>query len=55
MDIGTAKASSLVRQRIPHYLLDVVEPGVNYTVADYQRDAQQLIHQFNEWGKLPCS
>jgi tRNA dimethylallyltransferase len=53
MDIGTAKASSLVRQRIPHYLLDVVEPGVNYTVADYQRDAQQLIHQFNEWGKLP--
>lgn len=53
MDIGTAKASPAERERVPHHLLDIVDPGVNYTVADYQRAAKRIIQDLNCRGKLP--
>lgn len=53
MDIGTAKASPQDRARVPHHLLDLVDPGVNYTVADYQQAARELIQQLNQRGVLP--
>ncbi len=37
MDIGTAKASSAERERVPHHLIDVAEPDEPFTVADAQR------------------
>jgi len=53
MDIGTAKADFETRQRIPHHLVDVVEPEVNFTVADYQRLAGEAINNIARRGKLP--
>lgn len=46
LDIGTAKITESEKEGIEHYLFDFVDPKVNYTVADYQRDARQLLEKF---------
>lgn len=53
MDIGTAKASPAERAMVPHHLLDIVPPDVNFTVAEYQRLAQQAIVSINENKRIP--
>ena len=35
MDIGTAKPNSIERAQVPHHLLDLVEPGDDFSVARY--------------------
>jgi tRNA dimethylallyltransferase len=37
MDIGTAKPSPAERARVPHHLLDLVEPTQDFSVAEFQR------------------
>jgi tRNA dimethylallyltransferase len=43
MDIGTAKPSRTDRHRVPHHLIDVVDPGERYDVARYQREARATL------------
>jgi len=51
MDIGTAKPSPQVQKEIPHYLLDVVEPSEDFSVAQYVTLAEQAIEQIAALGK----
>jgi tRNA dimethylallyltransferase len=47
MDIGTAKVGVEVRERVPHHLVDVIEPGEELTVVrfrDLARDAIAQVH-----------
>lgn len=37
MDVGTAKPTVEERRRVPHHLLDLVEPSDEFTVAEFQR------------------
>ncbi|MXZ69067.1 MAG: tRNA (adenosine(37)-N6)-dimethylallyltransferase MiaA, partial [Acidimicrobiia bacterium] len=37
MDIGTAKPSPAEQDEVRHHMIDVVEPGVDYAVAEFQR------------------
>jgi tRNA dimethylallyltransferase len=53
LDIGTAKPSMTERQGVPHYLIDIVEPGASFTLAEYQQQAQALITQFQAQGITP--
>ena len=53
MDIGTAKPSSDDQKLVPHHLLDVVEPGQRFTVADFQKLAFQAIKDVRSRGKIP--
>ena len=53
LDIGTAKATPEQRARVPHHLIDLVDPEVPYSVADYQREAKALIEDLNRQGRLP--
>lgn len=53
MDIGTAKPSSDDQRLVPHHLLDVVEPGQRFTVADFQKLAFQAIKDIRSRGKVP--
>lgn len=53
MDIGTAKPTEEERRRVPHHLLDVATPGERFTVADFQRLAQQAIADVRARGKVP--
>jgi tRNA dimethylallyltransferase len=43
MDIGTAKATPAQRARVPHHLLDIVDPDQTLTLAEYQRLAVEAI------------
>jgi len=53
MDIGTAKATSEQRARVPHHLLDVVGPDDVLTLAEYQRLAYAAIDDILTRGRLP--
>ncbi|WP_281280447.1 tRNA (adenosine(37)-N6)-dimethylallyltransferase MiaA [Paenibacillus koleovorans] len=53
MDIGTAKASSEERSRIPHHMIDIHEPHEPFTVAEFQERARELIADIHSRGKLP--
>lgn len=53
MDIGTAKPTPEERAKIPHHLLDVVDPDEDFTVADFKRLAEAAIKDIKSRGKLP--
>jgi len=43
MDIGTAKPTILERRGIPHHMVDIVEPEVEFSVAEFRRLGRQVI------------
>ena len=53
MDIGTAKATAEERARVPHHLLDVVNPDEEYHVARYVADATEACRQIIARGNRP--
>jgi tRNA dimethylallyltransferase len=53
MDIGTAKPTHLERQRVPHHLIDIVNPDEVLTLAQYQEAAFQAIEDTVRRGKVP--
>ena len=52
-DIGTAKPSFEERQGIPHFMIDIVDPEVDYSAGLYAKDAQNIISDTLSRGKLP--
>ncbi len=55
MDIGTAKPTKKERERIPHYLIDVIPPDQKFSAADYGKQARRIITQIIEKGKQPIA
>ena len=53
MDIGTAKPSVDERSRVPHHLIDVLDPHEEFTVADYVIEAEKICRQIVARGKVP--
>lgn len=53
MDIGTAKPTTAERAMVPHWGLDLVEPGQYFSVADFKRYADEKITDIRARGKLP--
>jgi len=53
MDIGSAKISEEEMQGVPHYLIDIVEPHENFTVADFKTKAESSIDAILDKGKVP--
>lgn len=51
MDIGTAKATNEERKIVPHHLIDIVNPDVTFTVADYQRLAREEVIRLDQIEK----
>lgn len=51
MNIGTAKSKEEDRRDIPHHLLDIVEPEVSFSAADYRREAEQVLADLRERKK----
>ena len=52
-DIATAKPTLEEREGVPHYLIDIVEPEFDYSVADFYDDAKNAIYKIIERGKTP--
>jgi tRNA dimethylallyltransferase len=51
--IGTAKPTAEEQARVPHHLLDEVEPTGYTTAGEYARKARKIIHEIRERGRLP--
>ena len=52
-DIGSAKPTIEERAGIVHHLVDNLEPWENFNVTDFVREAQGLITELNQQGKIP--
>jgi len=53
MDIGTAKPSQAETMRVPHHLIDIVNPDETLSLAVFQEMAREVISQIHSRGKLP--
>jgi tRNA dimethylallyltransferase len=53
MDIGTAKPTLEERRRLPHHLIDVVDPDETYSLAVYQAQARAAIERLEQRGRVP--
>ena len=53
MDIGTAKPTKEELAQVKHHMIDVADPAYNYSCADYNRDASQILADLLARGKTP--
>ncbi len=52
-DIGTAKPSLAERQEVPHYMIDIIEPEVEYSAALWAREADICVQKILVKSKTP--
>jgi tRNA dimethylallyltransferase len=53
MDIGTAKPGFETLKRVPHHLIDIIEPHETYSAAKFRDDALTLMREISERGNIP--
>lgn len=53
LTIGTAKPSDADRAEVPHWGLDLVEPGEPFTAADFKTYAKKMIQEIRSRGHIP--
>lgn len=53
MDIGTAKVTEAEMCGIPHHMIDVADPGEDFSVARYVAQAEEYVTDILSRGKLP--
>jgi tRNA dimethylallyltransferase len=53
IQIATAKPGEAEKRGVPHHLIDYVDPNVNYTAADWARDAAAEIVEIESRGRVP--
>ncbi|HEY2893504.1 MAG TPA: tRNA (adenosine(37)-N6)-dimethylallyltransferase MiaA [Pirellulales bacterium] len=51
MEIGTAKPTPAERARIPHHLVDLLEPNQEYSLATYVEDASRTVREIAARGR----
>ncbi len=53
MDIGTAKPTPEERRRVPHHIVDVVDPDQTFTLAVFLEMARKAWEEILSRGKIP--
>lgn len=53
MDIGTAKPEQALRERVPHHLLDIIDPHEEFSLAEYLRVAESACREIQSRGRVP--
>jgi tRNA dimethylallyltransferase len=53
MDVGTAKPTAAERVRVPHHLVDLVDPDQAYSVGRWRDDAIQVVSDVLSRNKIP--
>jgi tRNA dimethylallyltransferase len=53
MDIGTYKIKKEEMKGVKHYMLDIVSPDENFTVADFKKLAEKYMDEIKQKGKIP--
>lgn len=52
-DIACAKPTLEEQDGIPHYMMDIVEPEVDYSAGLYEQDAKRIVYDILSRGKTP--
>ncbi|MGE5233552.1 MAG: tRNA (adenosine(37)-N6)-dimethylallyltransferase MiaA [Acidobacteriota bacterium] len=53
LEIGTGKPTSAERARVPHHLLDVLDPVERYSAGEFARRAREVIAEVAGRGRVP--
>lgn len=53
MDIGTAKPAAEILARVPHHLVDIVDPAQSYSAGEFVRDALRAMNDIWARGRQP--
>jgi tRNA dimethylallyltransferase len=53
MDIGTAKPDAALRARVPHHLIDLIDPDQTYSAGRWREDAISKIQEVISRQKIP--
>jgi len=53
MDVGTAKPERALRARIPHHLIDILEPTQAYSAGRFVADATAIAQDIRARGRIP--
>ena len=53
LDIGTAKPGLDERARVPHHLIDILEPHERYSAGEFARLAEEAIREIQKRDRLP--
>ncbi|MGL4231177.1 MAG: tRNA (adenosine(37)-N6)-dimethylallyltransferase MiaA [Casimicrobium sp.] len=53
MNIGTAKPTAEEKARVPHHLIDLIDPTERYSVAQFLSDAMRAIREIQARGRMP--
>jgi tRNA dimethylallyltransferase len=53
LDIGTDKPTPELRRRVPHHLVDILDPHERYSAGEFVRRAEVVIEEIHGRGGLP--
>ena len=53
MDIGTAKPPLEDQKEVPHHMINLVEPNVEFSLSEFQREAVSTIRDIEKRGAIP--
>lgn len=53
MDIGSAKISNEEMEGIPHHLIDIIDPKIQFSVSEYKQKCLEAMEDIYSRGKLP--
>lgn len=53
LDVGSAKPTPAERRLVPHHLLDVADPGQDFSAAEYAQRARAAVRDVAARGRLP--
>lgn len=53
MDIGTAKPTAAEMAKVPHHLINIINPSESYSVAEFVTDAHRLVAEIFARNRLP--
>lgn len=53
LDIGSAKVSAEIMEKVPHYIIDILPPTKQFSVADFIEKADEAILDIRSKGRIP--
>ncbi|MDH3404992.1 MAG: tRNA (adenosine(37)-N6)-dimethylallyltransferase MiaA [Acidobacteriota bacterium] len=53
LDVGTAKPGAAERARVPHHLIDILDPSEPFSAGEFRRRALPVIEEIRARGRLP--
>lgn len=53
MDIGTAKPDAATRARVPHHLVDILDPAQRYSTGRFLEDARRVMADIRARARVP--